>query len=257
MPDSLKQKLINSFLNIYLFPVKISARLKKYVREVTLMDAASHLSKPVHYLKSHNLVDKNSVVIDIGGASGDTTSYFLKLLPESRVFTFEANPQLAEKIKNKFNNEKVKVFGIALSDKNTELTFYVTDNSLSSSYKPILKNEQFQTTQSIKVPARTLDSIMQNEENISTIDILKIDVQGAESDVLNGAGETLKKTKLVIVEQSVRSPYQGASMYFEVDEFLRTANFDLLDIVITYRKDGLVLTEFDSIYINKKYSASH
>ena len=94
---------------------------------------------------------------------------------------------------------------------------------------------------------------MEKENSINEIDILKLDVQGAELDVLKGANQTLKKTKMLIVEQSVESPYIGGSKYYEVDSFLRESGFDLLDIIITYRKDGFVLTEFDSIYIQKKY----
>ena len=73
--------------------------------------------------------------------------------------------------------------------------------------------------------------------------------------MLRGASETLKKTKMLIVEQSVRSPYEGGSMYYEVDNYLRNAGFELLDIIITFRKEGLILTEYDSIYIQNKYNS--
>ena len=141
---------------------------------------------------------------------------------------------------------------MALSDKEGNLAFHIADNSLSSSYKIISENKQFQTLKSIIVPSFPLDTIMFKENKIMEIDILKLDVQGAELDVLNGAKETIKKTKMIVVEQSVRSPYEGGSMYYEVDNYLRNEGFELLDIIITFRKDGLVLTEYDSIYIQNK-----
>ena len=252
MKIPIKQKIIKSILDLYLLPVKANAKLKRFVQEVVLMDTAAHLSKPIQFLQSRNLISSNPVIVDIGGANGDTTSYFLRKLPHCRVFTFEANPELASGIKKRFANEAVTVHSMALSDKEGNLAFHIADNSLSSSYKIISENKQFQTLKSIIVPSFPLDTIMFKENKIMEIDILKLDVQGAELDVLNGAKETIKKTKMIVVEQSVRSPYEGGSMYYEVDNYLRNAGFELLDIIITFRKDGLVLTEYDSIYIQNK-----
>ena len=63
------------------------------------------------------------------------------------------------------------------------------------------------------------------KKNIAKIDIFKLGVQGAELVVLRSAQQTLKKTKLLIVEQSVRSPYTKGSLYNEVDDFLRQNEF--------------------------------
>ena len=255
MTASLKQKFVKFILDLYLYPIKLNTNLKRYVREVILMDASEHLRKPVRFLKSNNLIGKNPVIIDIGGANGDTTSFFLKSIPHCIVYTFEAIPELALQIKNRFINQNVEISAMALSDKEGHIIFHVTDNFLSSSYKSINNNNQFHTTKSIEVPSSPLDIVLDEKKNISEIDILKLDVQGAELDVLRGAQQTLKKTKLLIVEQSVRSPYTGGSLYNEVDDFLRQNEFVLLDIVITYRNKGTILKEFDSIYINQKYKS--
>lgn len=253
MTGTFKQKVINSLLDLYLSPVKSNSRLKRYVQEVILIDKAAHLSKPVLFLKSKNLFSKNPVVIDIGAAHGDTTEYFLKLIPNSRVFTFEANPELASGIRKRFSGRPVNFFSLALSDKEGKLIFNLTGNTFNSSYKTISENEQFQTVKSVEVTSLPLDTVMEKETDVKVIDLLKLDVQGAESDVIRGAFKTLQKTKMIIVEQSVSTPYEGGSMYYEVDELIRNAGFELLDIIITFRKDGLILTEYDSIYINKKY----
>ncbi len=254
MQVSFKQKIIKSVLDLYFLPVKVNGRLKRFAQEVILIDAAAHLSKPVKFLQVKKLFSREPVVVDIGGAHGDTTAYFLKLIPGCRVYNFEANPDLASQIKKRFADERVKPFSVALSDKEDTITFHIANNTFNSSYKTINNNDQFQEVRSVDVPASPLDTIMEKESDVAEIDILKLDVQGAELDVLRGASQTLKKTKLLIVEQSVDSPYEGGSKYFEVDKFLRDAGFDLLDIVIAFRKDGLVLTEFDSIYLQKKYN---
>lgn len=253
MSESLKKNVFKSLIDLYLSPVKSSNRLKRYIQEVVLMDAASHLSKPVQFLKRNNLISKRPVILDIGGENGDTTEYFLKLLPGSKVYNFEANPELASKIKERFTGREVNSYSLALSDKPGKLKFHITDNSYNSSYKTITGNEQFRTVKSVEVVATPLDSIMENEKDVNEIDIIKLDVQGAEADVICGASKTLAKTKLIIVEQTVRTSYEGASMYYEVDDLIRKAGFNLLDIIVTFRKDGLILSEYDSIYINNKY----
>ncbi len=252
MTRTLTKKILKSILDIYLSPVKINSKIKRYAQEVILIDTEAHLSKAIQYLKSNNLIRKNPVIIDIGGANGDATNFFLKAFPLSRVLIFEAIPELAAQLKKKFVNLNVETFALALSDRKGTVTFNVADNLLSSSYKKIWENKQFNTLKTVEVPSLPLDVVMDKFKDILEIDILKLDVQGAELDVLSGARQTLQKTKMLIVEQSVRSNYNGGSLYFEVDELLRLAEFELLDIIITYRKDGLVLNEFDSIYIKNK-----
>jgi FkbM family methyltransferase len=253
MQSTIKQKAVKFLLDIYLFPVKVNNKLKRFAQEVVLIDAAAHLSKPVKYLQIKNLLGKRPVIIDIGGAHGDTTAYFLKLIPNCTVYNFEANPELAFEIKTRFEKLPVHTYSMALSDYEGSIAFHIADNTFNSSYKAISNNDQFQKIKSVEVKTMPLDLVIESENNLNEIDIIKLDVQGAEMDVLRGASNTLQKTKLLIVEQSVNSPYVGGSKYYEIDSYVRDAGFELLDIIIPFRKDGLILTEFDSIYIKKKY----
>ena len=84
--------------------------------------------------------------------------------------------------------------------------------------------------------------------------ILKIDTQGHELKVLEGAKETLKKTKFVLIEMSNHNLYINGCKYFEVDDLLRKNNFTLADIIVTYRKKGMLLTEYDAVYMNNNLS---
>ena len=49
-----------------------------------------------------------------------------------------------------------------------------------------------------------------------------------------------KKTKFVLIEMSNHNLYINGCKYFEVDDLLRKNNFTLADIIVTYRKNGLV-----------------
>ena len=45
--------------------------------------------------------------------------------------------------------------------------------------------------------------------------------------------------------------YVDGCKYYEVDELLRNNNFKLMDIIVTYRKSGIMRSEFDAIYMNQ------
>ena len=48
--------------------------------------------------------------------------------------------------------------------------------------------------------------------------------------------------------------YINGCKYFEVDDLLRKNNFTLADIIVTYRKKGMLLTEYDAVYMNNNLS---
>ncbi|MEM2045608.1 MAG: FkbM family methyltransferase, partial [Candidatus Bathyarchaeia archaeon] len=65
----------------------------------------------------------------------------------------------------------------------------------------------------------TLDSMLRDEDNM---DIIKIDVEGAEPLVLKGANETLRKTDIVIVEASAPSSFYHVSKILGMYSFKPT-----------------------------------
>jgi hypothetical protein len=81
-----------------------------------------------------------------------------------------------------------------------------------------------QREEAFKVPIRRLDSCISEQQRI---DLLFVDVQGAEMKVLEGAAQTLRRTNAVFLEVAInRSPYQGAASFRELDDFMRAAGFD-------------------------------
>ena len=81
---------------------------------------------------------------------------------------------------------------IAVSDKSGTALFYASsDNDTSASLKP-----ETPAIKSITVPVVTLDSVVGNRPVL----LVKIDVEGFECEVLEGAQETLKNTQFLIIE---------------------------------------------------------
>ena len=196
------------------------------------------------------IITKNSNCIDIGCHKGDILKLILSTAAQGNHYAFEPIPELYENLKVKFK-DRVNIYPYALSDKDSETTFNIVKNDLAYSgikkRKYAVKNPKIEE---INVKLKLLDNIIPPNEKI---DFIKIDVEGAEFNVLKGAKEILKKNKpYVIFEFGI-----GASDYYDTnaDEFYNffVQNIGLkisqLNDFIKKRKP-LSLEEFKKSYDN-------
>lgn len=157
------------------------------------------------------LVNPGMLVFDIGANIGDYSILLSKLVGNrGKVYTFEASQNTFEKLKERLTHEKcVNTFAFqkAVYSENTQIEFnefseeYSAWNSIgkpqmlnpdgSGEYIPIVNTEV--------VEAITLDNFCQSH-NIQKINFLKVDVEGAESDVLKGSVELLQKKAIKFIQ---------------------------------------------------------
>lgn len=138
----------------------------------------------------------NSNCIDIGCHKGEIMDFFLYYSPLGSHYGFEPIPQYYQNLKHKYK-EKVKIFPFALSDKNGNSEFQFVKNA--PAYSGIRKRKydiDNPDIQIIKVELKKLDEIIPEDLNI---DFIKIDVEGAELQVLKGAEKILSKNKPIIL----------------------------------------------------------
>jgi hypothetical protein len=81
----------------------------------------------------------------------------------------------------------------------------------------------------VKVPSMRLDSFTK-QHAIDRIDLLKIDVQGAECRVLTGGMASLRKTKAIILEISFYDYYEHQTAFMDVEQILSPLGFRLFSI---------------------------
>lgn len=85
------------------------------------------------------------------------------------------------------------------------------------------------------IDTTTLDAFCQ-AENIDTIDVLQLDVQGGELQVLKGASEILKRSTLAIItEVEFMELYTKQPLFSDVDVYLREKEFSLFDLSNIHR----------------------
>lgn len=137
------------------------------------------------------------VLIDAGANRGEYAKHLLRYQPAASVVCFEPAPDLAALIRDSLPG--VSVESIALSDVQGTALFslYGEASPLNSLYARRARSIAASAT--IEVPTTTLDAYAK-EHGIEEIDLLKVDVEGAELAVLRGARGLLASGKIRLVQ---------------------------------------------------------
>ncbi|HEY1039984.1 MAG TPA: FkbM family methyltransferase [Bacteroidia bacterium] len=140
---------------------------------------------------------------DIGSNKGEYVFASEKYLDPKHIFAFEPNPKLFTRLTALFST--VRSYPIAFSNKNEEVTFKIptvngheddTLGSIDTGNK--LENET--SHELVRVPCRTIDSFIAENGNI-TPGCIKIDVEGFEMAVMEGAADTISSSfPLMLIE---------------------------------------------------------
>lgn len=154
--------------------------------------------------------------VDVGAHIGSVTSEVHFMRPEAKVIAFEAIPEKAAGLRRKFPD--VEVHNFALWDSEGESSFFIDDekSSCSSLERGASRSRE------IKVQTRTLDQLMAGR----ALDVLKIDVEGAELAVLRGASEVIDRERPIVMFESgpeVRFGFTKEAMY----DFFAARNYGL------------------------------
>jgi FkbM family methyltransferase len=212
-------------------------------------DALSYLLSSVCDEKKliKSLFKKSKITyVDIGTNEGNFLEYLLKFCNFNKIICFEPIEELANQLKDKFNNKKIEIYSEALSNKSSLKKFYEYQiSSQSSLYK---QNDTFKSLKNLKnisiIKTRSFDEIFKGKKKI---DFCKIDVQGEEVKVLQGMKKNLKlkNIKLIKIEISFIERYQGSkSNFFEIISYLIKFNYHLVSISkIKYRNNKILLMD--------------
>ena len=142
----------------------------------------------------------------------------------------------------------------ALGDHNGEIEINVAGNSVSSSILPMMKTHLRSAPESAYqkkelTPIKTLDAIAGGYLCNARAPFLKIDTQGFEWQVLEGARDTLPHIKGVLLELSLVPLYEGQHLWQEMIGRLESEGFTLwaLQQGFTDPSDGRAL-QMDGIF---------
>ncbi len=161
--------------------------------------------------KLNNLVDaipsiKASVILDVGANCGLFSVLAAKRFPSARIYAFEPAPDLSALAQENLEMHNGTVIQKAVSSVSGKTTLFVNDKSQqTNSIVQGAVTAVGSISGKYDVETVSLDDFIK-AERIENIDVLKIDVQGAESALLSGAAETLRKTRVLIIEVTFLDP---------------------------------------------------
>lgn len=202
-------------------------------------------------------------VIDVGAAVGNTVVEWHKTFPNAHIHALEPRPD-ALKMLNQIAARyapQVSVLEYAASDFSGQIDFFLqpdhpTASSVLKATDSSAEHLPFDpTSKKVTVEARPLDSLIPAEslgEGRTTL--LKMDVQGAEHQVLGGATETLKKCAAVFTEIGLISLYEGQCNFDRLIQIMLDAGFEFAGVVEQFHlKDGTALY-LDALFLPSEAS---
>jgi FkbM family methyltransferase len=189
-----------------------------------------HLRRPA--LLAEELVD---VVLDVGASDGSWARALRADGYAGRIVSFEP---LAESFAALEQAADWEAHRLALGDRAGRARLHVTANRQSSSLLPLGPRHARAAPEAGIVGAEEVEVARLDDLSIvhpGEHAYLKLDVQGAEREVLRGAARTLESVRIVETELSAVELYDGQALLGQVVEHLRSAGFDLIGLEPSFR----------------------
>lgn len=192
-------------------------------------------------------------VVDVGAERGMWSEAVLDLFKPTTLLSIEPSPQSAAELRRRVSkHQRCEVVECAVGAEAGSATLHVMSDPLWNSLltQSDAANDLYQPVQeegTVEVKMSPLDEVV---AHLPRIDILKIDVQGYELNVIEGATEALKKTCLLMLETNFVSHYEGDELFCELHQAVTSRGFQLHRIASPYYSDAGRLLYADAIFVN-------
>jgi FkbM family methyltransferase len=200
-----------------------------------------------------------NLLFDVGANYGAYSLGMRKLGYKNRIVSFEPLNSAFNQLKNESASDPLwTIQNYALGNEAGKTKIHVSDNSFSSSILDILPEHlssapesRYVSEQDIEI--KTLDSIYSEFVKEGDKMMLKIDTQGYEWNVLEGASKLLPKISMVQVEMSVFPLYQNEMLFSDLLRYLEDRNFKLCSLENGFSDpvSGKLL-QVDGIFVRKE-----
>jgi FkbM family methyltransferase len=172
------------------------------------------------------------VVVDIGANEGNFSAAVLALAPTATVLAVEPSPGPRARLEARFSGQtSVTVVPDAVAATAGTAVFNITEHDHNSSLhapldtmRELYHDPGWNVAERIEVPTTTLDDLVGDRE----VAALKIDVQGAELDVIAGGENALQRTAAVLMEVTFVSHYEGDATFQLLNTAMVERGFDLI-----------------------------
>lgn len=170
-----------------------------------------------------------NVIFDAGANVGQTASTLLQYFPETRIFSFEPVDHTFAQLKdNMGSHPHVTCVNEALGAQTGEETVLLQENSELNTLSEASPRDPESVTGKEVVSIDTVDSFCQRHD-ISHVDVLKMDVQGYELNILEGATDLIDAHRVRIIYSEVSFSERDADMqsFCELNQWLHDRGYRL------------------------------
>lgn len=216
-----RKSMMNTFIK------KVLVKVFSLIR-VTILTRSDHTTNGLQPFVREFFLLQSHGILHIGAHEGQEAKMYNRR--NKAVIWVEAVPRHFEKLSKNIKQFRNQIaFNAMLSDQcKTSRDFFITSNNgESSSLYPLAKNEYWvglENSEVCKLPSQRLDCLF-SEPEIQKFDYWIVDVQGAEIEVLKGAGDLIRFCRYLQVEISQEKFYIGGADFQDVKLFLESQSF--------------------------------
>jgi FkbM family methyltransferase len=189
--------------------------------------------------------------IDVGAHIGSILSEVIRYDPSIKLYAVEPIPEKIDSLRRKF--PAIQVFGCALGESEGEAAFF--ENTKHSGYSSLGRPANSVASIEKKVPLRTLDGLISSKK----IDVIKIDVEGAELGVLRGGNDLIAANRPLVLFESGPPKDDGLGYTKELMwQWLDEHNFDVvLPNRVAHDGPGLSLDGFVESHVYPRRTTNY
>jgi len=202
-------------------------------------------------------------ILDVGAYVGKVTMIYRDMFPGASIYCLEPFPDSFKELSRLADGKFIRPYQIALCDTVGRANLQIdTDQSCNSLFpRPTAGAKYYpgssQNVGQVEIEVQTLDAFC-DKEGIAEIDILKLDVEGAELKVLNGASKRLrdKHIRLIYIEVMFVPHYGGGCLFHEVSDFLSHQGYTLFNLYDLKRAQNGQLRWGNAIFLSPEMRAT-
>ena len=194
-------------------------------------------------LKEHGVKLNN--VIDVGCYKGSWTSKVKDIYPETNYYLIDASDKHEDELK-KLGTFYKEIIGQKLEERE----FNYSNNELAETGNSLYDENSNAKFNKQKVLVKPLKDIVPEQ----TYELIKMDVQGAELEIIEGSLQLFQKTKFVQLECPVHPNNIGAPLFEHYINYMANCNFKVFDIDSLFLNGKLMAVDF--LFVNKTLPAA-